>query len=109
MKAELKTKVVAALRSGSYEKDTNRACYLRTKDNCFCVMGVVADVVDPAGWRRAEDGAYRHRGRLSDLDQALREEIDLPYDKMWDLIKLNDDSEKKLTFAQLADHIEAHF
>jgi hypothetical protein len=108
MKTELKTKVVEALRSGAYTKDQKHTAYLRTSDNCFCVMGVVADVVDPEGWE--DTGyAYTHRGRFSDLGQVLRDEVGLTYGQMWDLIKLNDDSERKLTFAQLADHIEANF
>ena len=46
MKTALKQKWVQALRSGKYEQGSGR---LR-EDDCFCCIGVLADILDPAGW-----------------------------------------------------------
>lgn len=53
MDAELKAKWLEALRSGKYKQGNG---VLRTDDNCFCCLGVLADIVNPSGWGR--EGKY---------------------------------------------------
>jgi hypothetical protein len=104
MKTEVKTQVVAALRSGKYPQDLTFYCSLRTLDDCYCVMGVVADIVDPDGWERPADrGCYVHRDRTADLRDDVRDAAGLTDASMWSLITLND---RKTSFSDLADHIE---
>ena|SRR5258708_25128969 len=44
---ELKTRWVEALRSGKYKQGKN---YLKNDDGTMCCMGVLCDIIDPAGW-----------------------------------------------------------
>lgn len=47
MKASIRTKWLAALRSGEYKQNTDGA--LR-KHDCYCCLGVLCDVVAPGQW-----------------------------------------------------------
>lgn len=49
---ELKAKWLQALRSGKYKQGQNA---LRTADNCFCCIGVLADIVDSSRWSARAD------------------------------------------------------
>lgn len=43
----MRQRVCEALRSGRYKQGLRA---LRGADNSYCILGVLADVVDPAGW-----------------------------------------------------------
>lgn len=47
MNEEIRTKWVAALRSGQYKQGR---LALRSQSNCFCCLGVLCDIVQPEGW-----------------------------------------------------------
>src|SRR6185503_10300407 len=47
MNPEFKAKWLEALRSGRYQQATD---VLRDESNCFCCLGVLADIIDPTGW-----------------------------------------------------------
>lgn len=93
MDKELKRKWVEALRSGKYEQGHGA---LR-KDDKFCCLGVLCDVVDPNGW--SEDCYWRG-------EYALPPSHVLGNLTASDLVYLND--EKNLSFEQIADYIEKH-
>lgn len=53
---ELKSKWVAALRSGKYKQGKYR---LRKKDETYCCLGVLCDITDPTKWTgRGPDESY---------------------------------------------------
>jgi hypothetical protein len=103
MDAALKEKWVAALRSSKYKQGRSR---LRTKDDKFCCLGVLCDVIDSEKWELSEGGdcyiytADRHQSAtfipntitdVSGSDQSL-------------LIGMNDTNE--MSFNRIADYIE---
>lgn len=112
MNDDFKTKLVAALRSGKYVQDAGKHHTLRTKTEqgeCYCVMGVVADVLDPQGWSGNPDANEHylfHDNYSACLSPADLLAIGMTADEQWDeFIYPNDRGE--LTFAQFADRLEA--
>lgn len=101
MKAEMKTKWLAALRSGKYEQGSGR---LRSIDGThFCCLGVLADV---AGATWGDDGVPSVYGKPN-LPAVLDSgKCGLP-DKVQDyLVTLNDIH--RLDFCAIADVVEKH-
>ena len=94
---------VEKLRSNEYEQGKN---VLRTRDNKYCCLGVLADVVEVVWWLPSgEDDVYRgsryevRGGCATSLpDSILPDEVQGAY------IKLNDSGR---TFAEIADALEA--
>lgn len=84
MDKELKTKWVAALRSGKYKQ--GRGEY-RSDDGCYCALGVLLNVMAHYGW------AYSNTRRL--VAAGLRPDR---------VIKDNDNG---LSFNEIADKVEA--
>lgn len=110
MKTELKTKVVAALRSGEYVQDTELG-KLRVKKggvDCYCVMGVVADVLDPGGWspQTNNEDVYQFHGWSGSLSGQDCEALGITAEEQWNRFIDPNDNEK-VTFEQFADRLEA--
>jgi len=99
MDPELKTKWLTALRSGDYKQGTYE---LRTFDNNYCCLGVLADVSELGEWTAERDwllgGLVRsnHHGSLPDDMVAFQAQNKL--------IEMNDHFEK--SFTQIADWVE---
>lgn len=128
---EVKAQWVAALRSGEYQQ--GKLC-LRNKDNCYCCLGVLANLIDPAAWSQPLENEWHWQAEkddeYEDEDGKLHVEWNhdrtenLPYrvlsSKVQDvLVELNDG--KRLTdevynvtyvdaksFADIADYIEVN-
>ena len=99
---EFYQKWIAALRSGNYAQGF---CKLRSKDDCFCVLGVACDVINPKGWVLVSERLYgfRFNGSVYGgfLPQRFHDEIGVCDRAM---MYLNDAG--RLTFEQLADRVE---
>lgn len=101
--AKTKEAWVKALRSGRY----GQARKALRGDGCFCVLGVLLDVVDPDGWSPGPvcDGRWGHNmeGDLTEVSPDL-----LPFMTQHELMGLNDGAHlvEPLTFAELADWID---
>jgi len=112
MNPVIKQQVLTALRSGEYKEDEARTALLRTKDDCYCVMGVVADVVEPGSWcDMAEDiGGYRHGdgGSRAMPTSTCLSVAGLSKEDARGLIH-KFDLHPRMNFTQLADHIEEHY
>lgn len=122
----IKSKWVAALRSGKYKKARGR---LRDKradqaEPMFCVLGLLCEIMDPDGW----DGPYHQKDRARPLlGEAITQwagsargseachscdmpstevlaQAGLPAAKAAELMRMNDGGRK--SFEELADFIE---
>lgn len=113
MKAEVKSKWVAALRSGDYEQ---AQAVLRSYDDKYCCLGVLCDVTHPEGWmdETTEDsnhtkcfafalGAGVRMRRTATLPSALLAEAELTEVEQGELILMNDAGD---SFDIIADYIE---
>lgn len=104
MTPELKTKWLEALRSGNYKQGQNR---LRHKDETFCCLGVLCDVVDPSKWLSIRgDESYLYGDSRGFLTFSLLQEVDMTDSQQRKLAGLNDEG---TTFSEIADHIEKNF
>lgn len=108
MDKELKAKWVAALRSGSYRQGIGVLRNTKDAEPVHCCLGVVCDIVDPAGWD--DDDCHVLNARSFPSRRILEAcgvssdstEDDHPF---WKLVTLNDNG---ASFAVIADHIEAN-
>jgi hypothetical protein len=106
MNRDTRDRWVAALRSGDYAQGRR---LLRSFNDYFCSIGVLCDVVDPAGWSghgagwSRGHGGYRYRGAGFRPEQALFS-VGLTLSVAGYLLRMND--EMGLSFAQIADWIE---
>lgn len=98
MNPELKTNWIAALRSGDYTQTTSAI----KDERGHCCLGVLAELIDPTGFKVTIDSVQDWRGGI-DLGEHA-DEIGLPRDEMMRLMNLND-SERK-SFVEIADYIE---
>lgn len=114
MDVELKTKWVAALRSGEYEQGRNYLCNDHSGDYTFCCLGVLCDLINPNGWRSPttdadEDGNYetenvRYFDHMADFPAAeLLIDAGLTIPIATNLASKNDNG---TPFAEIADYIE---
>ena len=102
MKKELETMWAAALRSGKY-KQTKGA--LRT-DEGYCCIGVLCDLVDPAGWHSKDSSGFYPWGNhayTGNIPFLIADEIGARAHVEW-LPTLND---RGKTFEEIAVLIEA--
>lgn len=127
---ELKAKWLEALRSGQYKQ--GQKC-LRTDDNCYCCLGVLADVMDPSKWSRhdrawhwqakfqedSDDGGCWESDRTEYLPDAVAAELNFPKDVQQTLGNMNDGKKPNVcepdipetapkSFAEIAAWIEAN-
>ena len=106
----IKAKWIAALRSDNYQQGSGT---LRTNDNKFCCLGVLCDIVDPAGWDDNDavhfySYSYSYEGDWNGLvpPANLTAKLGLLDGEVDTLTELNDSA--RLTFSEIADWIEAH-
>lgn len=105
MDLEIKQKWVQELRHGRRRQGYDVLCRQDELGRCYCVMGVLADILDPEGWEPPArvSGVVGHRGRWSGLSHEMMEQVGLdPFDH-GRLSKRNDSG---WSFDQLADFIE---
>ena len=100
MDPKIKAEWIAALRSGKYKQGLLR---LRSLDDKFCCLGVLADACLNADWQKAIDGydvdCFTHSPPDSVLDQAGLSPVHAGI-----LMAMNDIQGK--TFDEIADWIE---
>lgn len=105
MNPEIKKQWVEALRSGRYKQGREA---LRTTDNRYCCLGVLADMCGQT-WQhntdRNEYGYVDKDGKLQFgiLDDNLLDKLDMTYGEQEILWEKNDDGE---TFPEIATYIE---
>jgi hypothetical protein len=102
---KLRAKWIAALRSGKYKQGVNR---LRTQDNCFCCLGVAADILGPGNWEQKDfEWLYRvnalTRPREVDLSISMLQRFGLDKSDQEKLVSMNDDGK---SFSEIANYIE---
>lgn len=109
MKADIKKRWAAALRSGEYKQGTGK---LR-KENKFCCLGVLCDIYDKERWKA---GNYCHSfmGEVNGLPNEVvlwsGVSSDSPYVGNNSLMSHNDGRglSTRKTFKQIANLIEKH-
>jgi hypothetical protein len=101
MSSELKEKWLAALRSGHYRQGNGRLHQYSLDGDCYCCLGVLADVIDPDSWEKAQWGGRMWRGREGFVSVEF-----LPIPFQTGLIRMNDYGGN--TFTKIADWIEAN-
>jgi hypothetical protein len=113
MDAAVKARWVAALRSGRYAQGRRM---LRSRDDHYCCLGVLCDLVAPQDWTRPGN-VYLHEGGDTEPATEVWVAAGLPrlgWHGVQDaLIRMNDGSEEMLepsgaSFAEIADWIEAN-
>lgn len=101
MKVRMKNKWIKALRSGEY---TQTIGTLR-RDNSFCCLGVLCDVIDPSLWEvRPLTGNITYEGLQGSLSSNTRKKYNISYEQETKLMKMNDKENK--SFKEIADYIE---
>jgi hypothetical protein len=116
MKAELKQKWIAALRSGEYKQGKG---VLRTTEDRFCCLGVLCNLIAPDGWgetkvvetaignidaqRRARKFQSAGSSSFFDVPRDLAKEVGLEPAHMDHLVGLNDSGKR---FPTIAKYIE---
>jgi len=115
MNLELKKQWVEALRSGNYQQGQYQ---LRSKDNCFCCLGVLCDIIDDKRWMQEErtvfnvdDGCapslhwvYIADGKSAEMpphDVCFNAEVSL--DAFRELAQMNDSYQSFDTIAEFID------
>ena len=106
MNPELKEKWITALKSGKYQQGQH---VLRNKNNEFCCLGVLCDIINPNGWKVE---GYRHKFFFgkdvchTSLSQDILKVVGLDGKEEGELIHLNDGD--KVSFSKIAGHIEKY-
>lgn len=107
MKPQLKAKWIEALESGRYEQTRGA---LHVKDEGYCCLGVLCDVIDPAGWLDAKNDSIDCKVRFA-CDNEIRwgfppisllNKAGLDPDFAEQLAAMNDGG---IPFAGIAEHI----
>jgi hypothetical protein len=110
MNKVIKKKWLKALRSKEYKQGYSQ---LRTKDNRYCCLGVLCDILPGNEWAReylSNGVIYRsaipgHKSMAIYLHDSLLEQLNLLVVEQSDLIQLNDAG---YTFEEIANVIEEH-
>lgn len=92
---------LAALRSDKYQQGIGQ---LRSGD-CFCALGVLCDVVDPAGWDERKSWTRTHHGHAIFPEKRVCDAVGLSLDVLTQVMKWNDDV--RLSLPEIAERIEA--
>lgn len=104
MNVELKAKWVEALRSGKYKQGKN---HLRNKDDTFCCLGVLCDIVNETKWKPYANDYYYYDEGLSlssaTIPPKLRKEVGLDSYMQYKAMRMND---RGCPFTKIADMIE---
>lgn len=111
MKADIKAKWVAALRSGDFEQGMEVLRTVYSSGCSYCCLGVLCEIVEPNGWCDDYEPQWSgaHILAVSWGDECLNEyalaEFGLTDEDQKTLIKMNDSGK---SFAHIADWIEAN-
>ena len=109
MKPELKQKWVEALRSGKYQQGRGKLKQETAGSLCFCVVGVLAEIMVAEGLLTCEGTVYMARGwdRCAyGLPLDALSAIGLSGYEESQLIKMNDEG---MSFHRLASIIESDY
>lgn len=102
MDQEIKAKWLEALRGGQFRQATG---ILRSRDDKYCCLGVLCQIVEPERWGQFPDGGWRHgevRSGMPDIDVTEKAGIN-DHEEIGVLANMNDDG---ASFAVIADYIE---
>lgn len=106
MSPELKAEWIAALRSGKYRQGQTA---LRTKSDEYCCLGVLCNIVDPAGWRSSFSSALRNFRYDDDPDvsgipgDAMLRHVGLDVRLAHDLAAMNDAGKSFFAISEAID------
>ena len=100
MKTELKSKWIEALRGGQYQQGR---WTLRPQDHTYCCLGVLCDLINPAGWRHDEFDKHAHE--VSFAGDGPIASIGLERRDVRAVVEMNDTGK---SFDEIADYIEAN-
>ena len=105
MDQEIKIKWVEALKSGKYKQGRGQ---LRSLNNEFCCLGVLADITE-CNWETEEDGGYCYKTKNPDSGLFETHSCYVPFDFLSfkvqkELTDLNDYHAS--SFPEVADWIE---
>jgi len=100
MEASLKAKWIEALRSGKYKQGRFK---LRTRDDCYCCLGVLCDVSNISEWE-VNGSSYSYDGALSFLPPSLWSQL-TPEERDY-LMQMNDRGD--MSFPIIADWIAVY-
>lgn len=104
MKRDIQARWIDGLLGGDYEQGSG---VLRSRNDKFCCLGVLCDIIDPAGWNQYNKDApyefkYRKIERIGFLPESLENEVGLVGDEQYTLSTLNDGGG---SFARIAAYI----
>jgi hypothetical protein len=100
----LKQKWIEALRSGMYCQVYHGT---RHREDGFCALGVLIDIIDHEGWRDHKDTHLWYDHRLFDNQYMWQSDaVGLPISAAVEIARMNDGD--KLSFNLIADWIEAN-
>lgn len=101
--------LIRRLKSGEYSQAIGR---LRDGPTCFCVSGLMLDIIDPTGWARRGDWySWTHKRKIygsiysPDYDAVQDNFGFVSRDQIEDLINCNDDG---MTFKHMAGYLVSH-
>lgn len=109
MKADIKQRWVAALRSGIYKQGKSALC---KSDGTFCCLGVLCDLVVPDQWGEllmtsiVGIKAREHNGESFLPSSSVLDAAGLSIKQARELAKMNDNNE---SFAVIAEFIELNY
>lgn len=107
MHPELKTKWLAALRSGDYAQGKH---VLRTTSDQYCCIGVLCNVLDPNAWKEPTDlqidiNAYRYADGWTRLPSERTALEDFGWNASEPVVPINPDIDARLTQAKRDNQI----
>jgi hypothetical protein len=104
MNPEIKTKWVAALRSGTYEQGS----HVLRKGDRYCCLGVLCEILKMPSHLNTATGNYSYAGHnVTGLPIDMRVQIGLSAGNHSEAMVMNDT--RGYTFLQIADYIERDF
>ena len=102
MKTELKQEWMKRLKSGIYEQGKR---VLRNRDNKYCCLGVLCDIINPDGWKKGDPTTLYFNGEnYNGLNEDTRIKVGITLDDHDKLIEMNDDFSD--SFDKIADWIQ---
>lgn len=101
MNPEIKAKWLEALCGGKYQQGKN---VLRSQDDKYCCLGVLADIIAPTGWASSV-ACFVHESGGYMPSLAVCEAAGITKGQAFKLANMNDD---ELPFPEIAEYIEAN-
>jgi hypothetical protein len=102
MDTQIIKKWIAALRSGKYKQGRNK---LRDKEDCYCCLGVLCDIVAPTKWTKIEsDARWFNLGHWEFPSKEIMRKVGIKSRTRNILVSMNDYN--KISFDEIADYLE---